>query len=91
MINPIDYSTVLAMQMCNVNYQTARRTDSIVDIKQLPTATKGEVIDVYVVALRRVSQVAIAFICLGFFVFDDVEEHIGLRKQLNTESRLEKR
>ncbi|KAL8789576.1 MAG: hypothetical protein Q9195_006753 [Heterodermia aff. obscurata] len=59
-------------------------------IKQLPTAIRNEVIDVYVVALQRVWQISIAFSCLGFFLVF-VEKHVELRKELNTEYGLEEK
>lgn len=57
-------------------------------ISGLAPGTRDEVIDVYIVALQRVWQVAIAFSCLGFFIVF-IEKHIELRKELDTEFGLE--
>ena len=53
-------------------------------VRDLPVGTKGEVIGIYVDALRTVWQVAIAFSCLGFLLVF-IEKHVELRKQLETE------
>lgn len=54
----------------------------------LSVATRDQVVDVYVIALQRVWQVAIAFSCLGFLLVF-LEMHVELRKELNTDFGLQ--
>ncbi|KAL9036216.1 MAG: hypothetical protein Q9180_004426 [Flavoplaca navasiana] len=57
-------------------------------IPKLSVDVQNQVIDVYVITLQRVWQVAIAFSCLGFFIVF-IEKHVELRKELNTEFGLQ--
>ncbi|KAL8893516.1 MAG: hypothetical protein Q9192_005184, partial [Flavoplaca navasiana] len=57
-------------------------------IPKLSVDVQNQVIGVYVIALQRVWQVAIAFSCLGFFIVF-IEKHVELRKELDTEFGLQ--